>query len=282
MNGMDDMNAMGFQTGDAGAARRARITYLSHGGGPMPLLGDESHIAMIDFMHALPGIIEIPEAIVVISAHWEEREATILSASKPGMLYDYYGFPKETYEVRYPAPGDPALAARIAELLAASGIRARMDPSRGYDHGHFIPLMMMYPEAEIPSIQISLVAGLDPGAHIALGAALRPLLAENILVIGSGFSFHNLRAFSRDGGAARDPENDAFQDWLAETCTGAMDRAERERRLLAWSGAPGARYCHPREEHLLPLHVCAGMADGPATKVFDDCILGKRAVAFLW
>ena len=105
---------------------------------------------------------------------------------------------------------------------------------------------------------------------------------ENILVIGSGFSFHNMRAFSWQGNGAPDPANDAFQNWLIESCTGAMPQSEREQRLVEWEKAPSARYCHPREEHLLPLHVCLGMADKPAKLVFDDQILGKRAVAFLW
>ena len=140
----------------------------------------------------------------------------------------------------------------------------------------------MYPQADIPCLQLSLLRGLNPGAHLALGAALRELSAENILVIGSGFSFHNMRAFSWQGTDTPDPANDAFQDWLIETCTAPLPQAERQQRLTAWENAPSARYCHPREEHLLPLHVCLGMADKPARLVFDDKILGKRGVAFLW
>jgi aromatic ring-opening dioxygenase catalytic subunit (LigB family) len=142
--------------------------------------------------------------------------------------------------------------------------------------------MLMYPDADIPSIQLSLVAGLDPAAHLALGNALADALGENVLVIGSGFSFHNMSGFSFDGSAIPDNRNDAFQDWLIETCTGSIPEGERESRLIEWERAPGARYCHPREEHLLPLHVCAGLAQSPAELVFDDYIAGKRAVAFLW
>jgi len=140
----------------------------------------------------------------------------------------------------------------------------------------------MYPEADIPALQLSLLRGLNPAAHIALGKALRELMLENILVIGSGFSFHNLRAFFGQSIDAPDPANDAFQDWLIKVCAGPVSQAEREQRLIEWEKAPAARYCHPREEHLLPLHVCAGMADKPAKVVFDDRILGKRGVAFLW
>jgi 4,5-DOPA dioxygenase extradiol len=146
----------------------------------------------------------------------------------------------------------------------------------------FIPLKLMYPQADIPSLQLSLLRGLNPGAHIALGKALRGLMSENILVIGSGFSFHNMGEFMWGGPAQPDPANDAFQDWLIETCTGPFAQSEREQRLIEWEQAPSAHYCHPREEHLLPLHVCLGLADKPAELIFDDQILGKRAVAFSW
>ena len=218
----------------------------------------------------------------MISAHWEERVATLQGAAAPPMLYDYYGFPAEAYDVTYPAPGSPDLAARIVKGLGENGISSAIDRERGFDHGLFIPLMMMYPHADIPALQISLLDGLDPKTHLELGAALRGLVSENILVVGSGFSFHNLRAF--DGGATNAPDarNDAFQDWLVQACTGTGTENERERQLVEWEKAPSARYCHPREEHLLPLHVCAGMAQRPAELVFNDFILGKRAVAFLW
>ncbi len=218
----------------------------------------------------------------MISAHWEERAATLLGADNPKMFYDYYGFPQEAYAINYPAPGSPELAGRIASMLEAKGIPARLDPQRGFDHGLFIPLKLMYPQADIPSLQLSLLRGLDPQAHIALGQALRGLLDENILVIGSGFSFHNMGAFSWQGDGAADPANEAFQDWLIETCTASMPQSEREKRLVEWERAPSARYCHPREEHLLPLHVCAGMAGKAGQVIFDDQILGKRGVAFLW
>jgi len=146
----------------------------------------------------------------------------------------------------------------------------------------FIPLKLMYPAADISALQLSLLRGLDPAAHLALGKALQALRQENILVVGSGFSFHNLQAFAWQGVGAPDPANDAFQDWLIETCTAPMSQPAREQRLLEWEKAPSARYCHPREEHLLPLHVCAALADRAAKLIFDDQIFGKRSVAFLW
>ena len=269
-------------TETSNSANKAQIVYFSHGGGPLPILGEPSHEAMVDFMRQLPSRLGKPDAILVISAHWEEGIATLLGARTPPMLYDYYGFPDEAYEIAYPAPGAPGLADRIVEFLSKGNIAARIDPQRGFDHGLFIPLKLMYPQADIPSLQLSLLRGLDPAAHIALGKALHELMHENILVIGSGFSFHNMRAFSWKGAKAPDAANDAFQGWLIEACTRPIPRSEREQRLIDWERAPSARYCHPREEHLMPLHVCLGMADKPAELVFDDYILGKRGVAFLW
>jgi len=260
----------------------AQIVYFSHGGGPLPILGDASHKAMIEFMQALPARLKKPEIILVISAHWEEREAALLGSAEPPMFYDYYGFPDEAYAINYPAPGDPAFAARVAGILERNMIPSRIDPDRGFDHGLFIPLKMMYPGAEIPAIQLSLLRGLDPTRHVSLGRALRELAHENILVIGSGFSFHNLRAFFAEDSPADDPANDAFQDWLTDVCVNVPSDAAREKAMAEWTKAPSARYCHPREEHLLPLHVCLGMADRRAEKIFDDRILGKRSLAFQW
>ena len=264
------------------ANRSGSVVYFSHGGGPLPILGDPGHEKMIAFMRRLPQQFARPDAVVVISAHWEEELPTITGAESPPLLFDYYGFPDEAYDLAYPAPGSPQLARRVADLLQEKGIRSRIDGERGFDHGLFIPLMLMYPDADIPMIQVSLMRGLDPKGHIALGEALRPLADENILVIGSGFSFHNMRAFDWRNTNQPDPRNDAFQDWLVDVCTGEHAASEREQMLAQWSRAPHARYCHPREEHLLPLHICCGVAGKPADLVFDDYILGKRAIALRW
>ncbi len=267
---------------ESSSGSKAQIVYFSHGGGPLPILGDEGHKAMVAFMQKLPDQLHRPDLILVISAHWEENAATLLGAANPVMFYDYYGFPAQAYEIQYPAPGSPAAAKRIAAILEGNHIPVKIDPQRGFDHGLFIPLKLMFPEADIPCLQLSLIAGLNPSAHLNLGKALRELLNENILVIGSGFSFHNMRAFSWQSTTEPDPGNNAFQNWLIETCTGDLTQTERNQRLLDWAKAPAARYCHPREEHLLPLHVCQGMADRPAQLIFDDTILGKRGVAFKW
>ncbi len=259
-----------------------QIVYFSHGGGPLPILGDAGHQAMVDFMTRLPSRLRRPDAILVISAHWEEKIATLTGARNPPLFFDYYGFPEEAYTLTYPVPGSPELAHRIVDILGGHNMPARLDSRRGLDHGLFIPLKMMYPQADIPSLQLSLLSDLNPAVHIDLGRALRDLRSENILVVGSGFTFHNMRAFSWQGINEPDPANDVFQDWLIELCTAPLSSFERERRLVEWEKAPSARYCHPREEHLLPLHLCCAMADTPATLIFDDHIMGKRATAFLW
>lgn len=261
---------------------KAQIVYFSHGGGPLPVLGDPGHQKMIEFMKALPAQLRKPDLILVVSAHWEEKEATLLGAEFPPMFYDYYGFPKEAYRINYPAPGSPENAKRIAAMVENEHIPSKLDPGRGFDHGLFIPLKMMYPNADIPCLQLSLLRGLDPSAHIALGHSLRELLLENILIIGSGFSFHNMQAFSWGNEDREDRANDAFQDWLIDVCTGDHTQKEREQKLVDWEKAPSARYCHPREEHLLPVHVCQAVANKPAKLIFNDKILGKRSVGFLW
>ncbi len=233
-------------------------------------------------MKQLPQQIDKPDAVVVFSAHWEESIPTIIGSEAPELFYDYYGFPPETYELKYPAPGNPKLARRVEKLLEQQGITSKIDKDRGFDHGVFIPLKMMYPNADIPMIQISLIHGLDPKNHIVLGKALAALTKENILIIGSGFSFHNMGAFVWNNINKPDSKNDEFQEWLIDVCIGKYSISEREKMLVEWNNAPNARYCHPREEHLLPLHVCLGIAGKSADLIFDDYILGKRAIAVKW
>ncbi len=250
----------------------------------MPVMGDPSHARMVEFLRSTESSIGRPSAIVVVSAHWECAQPTITSGSAPGLIYDYGGFPEETYQLEYPAPGAPDLAGSIARLLTDAGFEPQLDPNRGFDHGVFIPLLLMYPDATIPVIQLSMLSSLDPAAHIAMGAALASLAHDDVLVLGSGFTFHNMNAFGPThpvtGG---DPGNEAFETWLGDTCTNTdISEAERTQRLIDWADAPGARWCHPREEHLLPLHVCYGAGGGPATQAFDDLVLGKRASGYAW
>jgi 4,5-DOPA dioxygenase extradiol len=267
---------------DTGSTR-SPVLFIPHGGGPLPLLGNRHHAELIRFLGGITSTLGRPAAIAIVSAHWESDSVTITSGATPSLIYDYFGFPAEAYHIRYPAPGARDLASRIGQLLKDSDIEARLDDQQGFDHGVYVPLKLMYPDAGIPCVQLSLVRGLDPESHIRIGEALSSLRRQNVLVIGSGFSFHNMRAFSFRGGSDFDPMNAAFEGWLMETCT-RKDIPEPERRqsLIDWEDAPYARYCHPREEHLLPLHVCYGVAGSAARRVFDGTVLGKQTSAFLW
>jgi len=260
-----------------------QILYLSHGGGPMPLLDDPAHKEMVAQLRKFAGELPRPSAILVISAHWEASVPTITSGARPPLIYDYYGFPEESYRIQYPCPGEPGLAREIQEALTRAGQPARLDDQRGFDHGMFVPLKLMYPEADIPCVQLSLVDSLDAATHLAMGQALQALDYDNLLVIGSGFSFHNMKAFYAPGTQDSNARNDAFQHWLKTTCTDTqLSEPERSRRLEQWQQAPNARYCHPREEHLLPLHVCYGLAGRACEQAVSVRILGKRAEMFGW
>ncbi len=264
---------------------RPPVLYLPHGGGPLPLLGDVSHKGLVTFMRHLAPDLGSPSAILIISAHWEEPVATITGGVQPGLLYDYYGFPEESYSIEYPAPGAPQLAQEIEAMLQASGIEARLDNERGFDHGLFVPLKMIYPQAGIPCLQLSLLSHMKPSDHIELGRALASLRDKNVLVIGSGMSFHNLPAiFSPE--PAHKAKAAAFDHWLTEVCCSAKIPAEeREWQLINWEEAPFARFCHPREEHLLPLHVCYGIAcdqTPTAEVIFNQELMGKQVSALRW
>ena len=218
-----------------------------------------------------------PQAILMISAHWEEPEFTLMANPRPPMIYDYYGFPDYTYRIRYDAPGDPALAARVKALIETAGVPARLDPARGFDHGAYTPLNVMYPRADVPVVQLSLKSGLDPVAHLALGRALAPLRDERILIVGSGLTYHNLRQFfsPRGWGPSRE-----FDGWLrAVLLTG--DPKDRSKLLAAWEAAPAARAAHPREEHLLPLMVAVGAAEFDAAELsyHEEDFLGGLTVS---
>ena len=259
------------------------VIYIPHGGGPLPLLGDPGHQALVTFLQALPKSLAKPKAILVISAHWEAAQATITSGAYPPLIYDYSGFPAAAYQIKYPAPGEPKLAQKILQLLQKAEIDASLDAERGFDHGLFVPLKTMFPEADIPCLQLSLLTTLNPAAHLKIGLALQALRQENLLIIGSGFSFHNMQAFFATDTGAADARNAAFQDWLIDTCCNpAVSNTERLKKLTSWQDAPYAAYCHPRAEHLLPLHVCAGLADRNAKLIFNDKIIGKQATAFYW
>ena len=261
------------------ASTRLPVVYLPHGGGPWPFVdvgfGDPAEYARLaTYLRGLSSLAR-PRAVLAVSAHWEEAVPTVMTSARPPMLYDYYGFPPESYAIEWPAPGAPELAARVRELLSAAGIESAADGARGFDHGTFVPLKLTYPDADVPTIQLSLMRGLDPATHLAIGRALSPLRDQGVLIVGSGMSYHNMRGFGR-GAAAADAL--AFDTWLGETV--ARPAAERDARLAAWASAPSARACHPREEHLLPLMVVAGAAqDDRGSLPYRDTLLGVRVSA---
>ncbi len=257
--------------------------YLPHGGGPcffMDPPADEPTrwIAMRRYLESLPERLPgRPDALLVVSGHWEMPRPTVLAAAAPGLLFDYYGFPPSTYELTYPAPGAPHVAARVRDLLAAAGIESDQDVERDYDHGIFVPMKVIFPEADVPIVQLSLQQGLDPARHIAIGRALAPLRDENIAVIGSGLSFHNLATI---GHPAMNGPAALFDAWLTRTLC-ELPVGERDASLARWTSAPYARQCHPREEHLLPLMVAAGAAAGdPGRHEFRGTIWGKAVSAY--
>jgi len=260
------------------------VLFIPHGGGPLPLLGEANHRGMVTFLKEITTRIPNPKAVVVISAHWEASVATVTSAGAPGLIYDYSGFPEDAYRIQYPAPGNPALAEKIERILGEAGLVAKFDVQRGFDHGVFVPMKLMFPDADIPCVQVSLLKSLNPIEHIELGKALNELRTQNVLILGSGFSFHNLRVMMSGTLNGKHPENIAFEDWLDETCCDtSLESLDRENRLINWEQAPGARFCHPREEHFLPLHVCAAAAGfSMAERVFFEPILGAWTSGYLW
>ena len=259
------------------------VLFLSHGGGPLPLLGDEGHKDMVTCLQEIAAKIKRPSAIIVVSAHWEEEMPTITSGMNPPLIYDYYGFPEESYHIEYPCPGEPLLASQLHNLLKNAGIDAKLDEQRGFDHGLFIPLKIMFPEADIPCVQLSLVHSLNPAAHLKMGQALQDLDYENLLVIGSGFSFHNMNAFFNRETKEVKEMNESFESWLLDTCSNAdISEVEREQRLLQWTSAPYARFCHPREEHLLPLHVCYGLSRTRCSRHFELQIMNIKSSMYMW
>ncbi len=261
------------------------VIFVPHGGGPLPILDDPQHFQLTEFLSTIADTIPRPRSILVISAHWEENAATISSGSKPEMIYDYYGFPPESYNFDYPAPGNPDLAQQVLQLLSAQSIEGFLDAKRGYDHGTFVPLMLIYPKADIPVVQLSLLKSLDPTAHINLGKAIASLRQQGVLIIGSGMPFHNMKAFF-SGDSRTKERSEIFANWLNDTLTdNQASIEEKAQRLVDWGKAPEAKFSHPREEHLLPLHVCFGAACAStpdAVQIFSGRLFNTRIRAYQW
>lgn len=252
-------------------AQRMPTYFLCHGGGPWPWL--QGHLR--DMLRTLEhGLLDVPrqlaqrpQAILVVSAHWEAPVFTVTSSEAPGMVYDYVGFPRETYNISYPSPGSPSLAARVVQLLQQAGCAAAADPRYGYDHSTFSILQTMYPQADIPVVQMSLHASMDPALHLRAGAALAPLRDENVLIIGSGMTCH-------ERGPEMAQASVPFEAWVRQAVM-QESAALRHAALAQWESAPYARLVHPHEDHLLPLMVAAGAAqDDAATCIYRELLMG--------
>ena len=240
--------------------------FISHGGGPWPYVPamKAQFIKSVDWLSAFPKLLsEKPKAILSISGHWEEKEFTVSSAVHPPMIYDYSGFPANTYQVNYSAPGSPEIAARVQELLTKAGIKNQNNPTRGFDHGTFVPLSLMYPNADIPVVSMSIKNNYDPKEHLEMGKALEPLREEGVLIIGSGLTYHNMRGFGSAGAGAVSQQ---FGQWL-ENAISNHDIKERSELLENWEQAPAARLAHPEEDHLIPLMSVVGAAGNDLGKV---------------
>ncbi|WP_337268054.1 DODA-type extradiol aromatic ring-opening family dioxygenase [Oryzifoliimicrobium ureilyticus] len=264
-------------------ADRLPTYFVSHGGGPWPYMSGEFRNQFQQLEQSLKNMrLELgdaPKAVLVVSGHWEEQGFQISSGVHPGMVYDYHGFADYLYQIKYAAPGSPELAQRVQSLLSADRIDATLNPTRGFDHGTFSIMKPLYPNEDIPVVQLSLDAGMDPALHLRVGKALAPLREEGVLIIGSGFSFHNLRIIRSSEG--HEPSRQ-FDAWLRNVLLEASPD-DRERHLLRWEEAPMARLAHPHEDHLLPLMVTVGAAwDEPATTTYHqtDFFGGLTASSF--
>lgn len=276
---------MSIPVNDPSAASSASIVqpsiFLPHGGGPCFFMDwtwgpadtwNKTQQFLASLLTTLPAR---PRAIVAVTAHWETLGFVASRAEQPGLIYDYSGFPEHTYELTWPAPGSPTLAAEVVQVLQQNGLQAST-ADRGYDHGVFVPLKVAIPAADIPVVSVSIERSLDPAAHLTAGRALAQLRSQNILILASGMSFHNLRAYFHPQATAQSAQFDA---WL--TSAVESPRAERERQLSAWADAPGARFSHPREEHLVPLFVAAGAgSDAPGRRIFTDQPMGAQISAY--
>lgn len=256
--------------------------YIPHGGGPCFFMDwdpPELWRGMEAFLRALPAQLPArPRAVVVISAHWQAPQFTVTGAARHELLYDYYGFPPHTYQLRYPAPGSPELSQQVLHWIEEAGIEGALDTTRGLDHGVFIPLKVIFPEADLPVLALSLQQGRDSRAHLELGRSLRPLRDQGVLLLGSGMSFHNMRAY---GQPAYEAASRTFDDWLTATMEG--DPAARDRALLHWDQAPAARQAHPEgeDEHFTPLLVAAGAAEGGrGQRVYAEQLLYSHISAY--
>ena len=250
--------------------------FLSHGAPSLALDDGPAH----QFLRQLGRELPRPEAILVISAHWSTAAPAVTGGEAPATIHDFYGFPDALYELRYPAPGEPALADEVRGRLAAAGFDCGVDEDRGLDHGAWVPLLLMYPQADIPVVQLSLQTRLDPAHHHAVGRTLAGLSENGILVLGSGGVVHNLGRLGPPGSPAPPWATD-FETWVTEH----VEAGDADALLDYRTRAPAAATAHPTEEHLLPLFTALGAAGAgargrPLHRSFDYASLAMSCYAF--
>jgi len=258
----------------------------------MPLIGDPMHKDIVrSLKDRVPKILRLgsadaPRAIVVVTAHWSERHPTISNSRKHDLYYDYYGFPPETYNIKYNAEGSPDVAKEVFDALKSEGFAPEMDEQRGWDHGVFVPLLLINPAADVPIVQLSVLASENPASHFKMGRALAKLRDSNVAIVGSGFaSFHNLRLMF--GGVAKEK---AFQErnaaWNKAITDAVTDPDEDSRltKLEKWREFPSAYEMHPRggAEHFLPLIVCAGAGGNQEAFKYTDEFMGLDMYSYYW
>lgn len=263
----------------------------------MPILGDPSQKEITySLKNRVPKLLGLgtpsqPRAIVLITAHWSTFTPTISSANSHSLLYDYYNFPPEAYKLKYPASGEPAVAKEIKAAFEAAGLKPEEDAERGWDHGVFVPMLLVNPKADIPIVQISVLQSEDPEKHLRMGAALAHLRESNIAIVGSGFaSFHNLRTMMpmlRGGGAAQSAFKAKSDQWNNALTAAVVSKDSKTRwdGLKGWRALPHADEMHPPAggEHFMPLIVCAGAAsEGEEAKTYKDKFVGVDIFTYYW
>jgi aromatic ring-opening dioxygenase catalytic subunit (LigB family) len=271
----------------------------NHLAGPLPLLRDPDHIEIIQSLKSrVPQILKLdnqllrPRAIVLITAHWSTDSPTISTVEKPDLIYDYYGYPPEAYNITYSGRGDLQIANEIVHALEKEGIvNASLDSSRGWDHGVYVPMIFVNPQADLPIVQMSVLSNEDAKQHLRIGRALRALRNKNVAVVGSGFaSFHNLNMIKplRDASSNRRSEIREMSSQWSDSLWKSLSISETEQRweaLMKWRHLPFADTMHPplRGDHMMPLLITAGAAfDDEPTKYYKDKFLGLDILTYYW
>lgn len=262
----------------------------------MPILGDPGHASIVESLKTrVPEILKLgtpdaPRAIVVVTAHWSEQQPSISSGRSHQLYYDYGGFPKESYQLKYPAPGSPEAAGDVKRALEEAGFKPVMDEKRGWDHGVFIPFLLINPKADVPIVQLSVLRSEDPAEHMRMGRALSTLRDSNVAIVGSGFaSLHNMqlmRALMSGQSSVAGGLKSKVATWNTALTDAVLeeDDHEKEEKLTGWRKLPHAYDMHPRygAEHFLPLLVCVGAGGGDKGKMYKDDFHGVDICSFHW